>query len=116
MDKFESLSHTKWACKYHVVFIPKRLLPSMITAAARAAWPTDQGEPIAVAVMAALRDSGIVLPHPTRSSARGSSVQASRLTKQPLRFSPSSTTGRAAGSPPLWSTACWASTSPRPVA
>lgn len=23
MDKFESLSHTKWACKYHVVFIPK---------------------------------------------------------------------------------------------
>lgn len=23
MDKFESLSHTKWTCKYHVVFIPK---------------------------------------------------------------------------------------------
>ncbi|EIZ84301.1 MULTISPECIES: IS200/IS605 family transposase [Methylobacterium] len=23
MDKFESLSHTKGACKYHVVFIPK---------------------------------------------------------------------------------------------
>ena len=23
MDKFESLSHTKWDCKYHVVFIPK---------------------------------------------------------------------------------------------
>ena len=23
MDKFESLSHTKWECKYHVVFIPK---------------------------------------------------------------------------------------------
>ena len=23
MDKFESLSHTAWNCKYHVVFIPK---------------------------------------------------------------------------------------------
>jgi len=23
MDKSESLSHTKWECKYHVVFIPK---------------------------------------------------------------------------------------------
>jgi putative transposase len=23
MDEVESLSHTKWECKYHVVFIPK---------------------------------------------------------------------------------------------
>lgn len=23
MDAYESLSHTKWECKYHVVFIPK---------------------------------------------------------------------------------------------
>jgi putative transposase len=23
MDDYESLSHTKWGCKYHVVFIPK---------------------------------------------------------------------------------------------
>ena len=23
MDKFESLSHTEWNCKYHIVFIPK---------------------------------------------------------------------------------------------
>jgi putative transposase len=23
MDKFESLSHTVWECKYHIVFIPK---------------------------------------------------------------------------------------------
>ena len=23
MDKMESLNHTKWDCKYHVVFIPK---------------------------------------------------------------------------------------------
>jgi putative transposase len=23
MDEYESLNHTKWACKYHVVFIPK---------------------------------------------------------------------------------------------
>ena len=24
MDKYESLSHTAWGCKYHVIFIPKR--------------------------------------------------------------------------------------------
>jgi len=23
MDKFESLNHTKWDCKYYIVFIPK---------------------------------------------------------------------------------------------
>jgi putative transposase len=23
MDEYQSLSHTKWECKYHVVFIPK---------------------------------------------------------------------------------------------
>jgi putative transposase len=23
MDDYESLSHTKWECRYHVVFIPK---------------------------------------------------------------------------------------------
>ena len=24
MREYQSLSHTKWDCKYHVVFIPKR--------------------------------------------------------------------------------------------
>ncbi len=24
MREYKSLSHTKWDCKYHVVFIPKR--------------------------------------------------------------------------------------------
>ena len=23
MDEYETLNHTKWECKYHVVFIPK---------------------------------------------------------------------------------------------
>ena len=23
MDEYESLSHSKWECKFHVVFIPK---------------------------------------------------------------------------------------------
>ena len=23
MDDYESLSHTEWECKYHVVFIPR---------------------------------------------------------------------------------------------
>lgn len=25
MDEYESLSHSKWECKYHVIFIPKCL-------------------------------------------------------------------------------------------
>ena len=24
MDEYQSLSHSQWECKYHVVFIPKR--------------------------------------------------------------------------------------------
>lgn len=24
MDEYANLCHTKWRCKYHVVFIPKR--------------------------------------------------------------------------------------------
>ena len=24
MDELDSLSHSKWECKYHVVFMPKR--------------------------------------------------------------------------------------------
>lgn len=24
MREYQSLSHTKWNCKYHIVFIPKR--------------------------------------------------------------------------------------------
>ena len=24
MDRLESLRHSKWECKYHIVFIPKR--------------------------------------------------------------------------------------------
>jgi putative transposase len=23
MEKFESLSHVRWECKYHIIFIPK---------------------------------------------------------------------------------------------
>jgi hypothetical protein len=37
-------------------------LPLMIEAAAQAAWSTDRGEPIAAAVVAALRDAGVILP------------------------------------------------------
>ena len=41
MDEVESLSHTKWECKYHVVFIPKMrrkvlyagLLPNLLISA-----------------------------------------------------------------------------------
>ena len=34
----------------------------MIEAAAQAAWSTDRGQPIAAAVVAALRDAGVILP------------------------------------------------------
>lgn len=37
-------------------------LPLMIEAAAQAAWSTDRGEPIAAAVVAALRNAGVILP------------------------------------------------------
>jgi len=29
MDEYESLSHSKWECKYHVVFIPKCRLKAL---------------------------------------------------------------------------------------
>ena len=37
-------------------------LPMMIEAAAQAAWSTERGQPIAVAIIAALRAAGIILP------------------------------------------------------
>lgn len=37
-------------------------LPLMIEAAAQAAWGTDRGQPIAAAVVAALRGAGVILP------------------------------------------------------
>ena len=37
-------------------------LPMMIEAAAQAAWSTDRGQPIAAAVVAALRAAGVILP------------------------------------------------------
>ena len=30
MDEFESLNHTKWECKYHVVFIPKYAVSQVV--------------------------------------------------------------------------------------
>jgi REP element-mobilizing transposase RayT len=30
MDEYESLSHSKWECKYHVVFIPSRVTSSLL--------------------------------------------------------------------------------------
>src|SRR6185312_3277206 len=32
MDRTESLSHSKWKCKYHVVFIPKRRRKTLYSA------------------------------------------------------------------------------------
>src|SRR5437773_2393235 len=38
-DLYQSLSHSKWDCKYHVVFVPKRRRP-----AAPLAGPTHWGD------------------------------------------------------------------------
>jgi putative transposase len=37
MDDYESLSHTKWDCKYHVVFIPKYRRKLLFEKASKAA-------------------------------------------------------------------------------
>jgi hypothetical protein len=48
MDEYESLSHTKWECKYHVVFIPKyrmkMLYVESISTLGRcsASWPSGR--------------------------------------------------------------------------
>jgi REP element-mobilizing transposase RayT len=31
MNEYESLNHTKWECKYHVVFIPKDIVTLCFT-------------------------------------------------------------------------------------
>ena len=38
MDEYESLSHTKWECKYHVVFIPKYRREGAVRAACARTW------------------------------------------------------------------------------
>ena len=44
MDEYESLSHSKWECKYHVVFIPKcrrKVLYGAIAAVSRGGVPSS---------------------------------------------------------------------------
>jgi REP element-mobilizing transposase RayT len=42
MNEYESLNHTKWECKYHVVFIPKYRRKSLTVRYART-WATSSG-------------------------------------------------------------------------
>ncbi len=47
MDEYQSLSHTKWECKYHVVFIPKcrrKTLYEQLRRTSRGVPPTGQTE------------------------------------------------------------------------
>ena len=39
MDDNESLSHTRWECKYHVVFIPKCRRKTLYAGLKSGAWP-----------------------------------------------------------------------------
>jgi hypothetical protein len=43
MDDYESLSHTKWECKYHVVFIPKCRRKTLYGELRRLKWTPDFG-------------------------------------------------------------------------
>jgi hypothetical protein len=45
-------------------------LPMMIEAAAQAAWSTDHGQPIAAAVVSALRAAAVILPASSASNGR----------------------------------------------
>jgi REP element-mobilizing transposase RayT len=38
MDEYESLSHSKWECKYHVVFIPKCRRKTLYAERCFASW------------------------------------------------------------------------------
>ena len=38
MDEYESLSHTTWDCKYHVVFIPKCRRKTLIIKSCVGIW------------------------------------------------------------------------------
>ena len=41
MDEYETLNHTTWDCKYHIVFIPKyrrKVLYTLITSGAENPW------------------------------------------------------------------------------
>ena len=43
MKEYQSLSHTRWDCKYHVVFIPKRRKKQDVRRVAEATWADFQG-------------------------------------------------------------------------
>ena len=37
-ELYQSLSHSKWDCKYHVVFVPKRRRKGSVASMERSAW------------------------------------------------------------------------------
>ena len=43
MDEYESLSHTKWECKYHVVFIPEVPPQDAVRASCGSIWGRCSG-------------------------------------------------------------------------
>jgi hypothetical protein len=48
MDSAESLSHSKWECKYHVIFIPK------------GGCPSECGNPYRLCFLQGWRASGVI--------------------------------------------------------
>lgn len=41
-DVYQSLAHSKWDCKYHVVFVPKRRRKAIFGNIRRQLYPSDQ--------------------------------------------------------------------------
>ena len=38
LDAYQSLSHSRWNCKYHVVFVPKRRRKTLFGKIRQATW------------------------------------------------------------------------------
>ena len=68
MKEYQSLAHTRWDCKYHVVFIPKSTRQS----------DTSESSP------ANLFSAPLVRRHPTQSSMKSLSLRTPFL--KPLRM------------------------------
>ena len=71
MDKFESLSHTMWDCKYHIVFIPKGRRKVLYGQLLMAISPNARGIPFRLRSSVYLTLSGEVLHTAGASCALG---------------------------------------------
>jgi len=67
MDEDESLNHTKWECKYHVVFIPKYRRKILYGELRRNLGVMIRKRPFADHFVGPIRDVAIVIPMRTKT-------------------------------------------------